>query len=176
MSIRKAVIQGVDVRVVREISPSNADADADVNSGETGASRFDVSEILQPLLSRSDTAVIEPDATWTNSGVPPGAPSRLLLVSEGLAGRGISYLPKIVRVLMGTCPPDGGLKAVEGAALVACELTLGFDYWTADEAVGYMVSNGGARVRVEYVGHVAVLYGGGEDLERKQMIGQVRSA
>ncbi|GAQ83580.1 hypothetical protein KFL_001530200 [Klebsormidium nitens] len=170
-SVQKEVNKGVGLTVVREISTNDADVNADVSSA--GASSLGLSETLRPLLSRSDTGLSDPDATWTTTGVPSGGSARLLLLNEGLAGGGISYLPKIVRLVVGACPSEGGLKAVKGAVLVACDLTLGYEYWTVDEAIGYLVSSGEAKVHVEYVGHLAILYGGGEDLERKQMIGQV---
>lgn len=141
-------------------------------AGSTSVSSSDLLESLQPLLSRSGSPATEPDALLTNQKAPPGAPTRLVLLDESLAGRPISYLPRALHVLLGTCPAEGGLETVEGAALVACELTMGYEYWTADEALSYLVSSEGG-VKVEFVGHVAVLYERGADLDRKRMIGQV---
>jgi hypothetical protein len=170
-SVRTASKEGVVLKALGAIDlERHMGASA---AGSTSVSSSDLLESLQPLLSRSEgSPAMEPDALLTNQKAPPGVPTRLLLLDESLAGRPLSYLPRALHVLLGMCSAEGGLKAVEGAALVACELTLGYEYWTADEALSYLVSSEGG-VKVEFVGHVAVLYGRGASLDRKRMIGQV---
>jgi hypothetical protein len=162
--------EGVDLKALGAIDLERHMGASESRS--TSVLSSDLLESLQPLLSRSGSPATDFDALLTNQKAPPGAPTRLLLLDESLAGRPISYLPRALHVLLGTCSAEGGLEAVEGAALVACELTLGYEYWTADEALSYLVSSEGG-VKVEFVGHVAVLYGRGADLDRKRMIGQV---
>lgn len=82
--VREPTAVGVGLTVFGEVDLD----DADISSAKRPASSSPASKTLQPLLSRRNTASQIAIVQRANPGAPPGGPTRLLLLDEGLARRG----------------------------------------------------------------------------------------
>ncbi|KAK1303522.1 tRNA (guanine(37)-N1)-methyltransferase 1 [Acorus calamus] len=98
-------------------------------------------------------------------------PTRLLLLDERYARRGVEELPEAVKAVL-----KGGTSESNpsNSTLVQCQLTLYYNYWQMNEILEALLPNGMTiPSSFEVVGHIAHLNLGEEHQLYKKLIGQV---
>ncbi|KAK1325303.1 tRNA (guanine(37)-N1)-methyltransferase 1 [Acorus calamus] len=98
-------------------------------------------------------------------------PTRLLLLDERYARRGVEELPEAVKAVL-----KGGTSESNpsNSTLVQCQLTLYYNYWQMNEILETLLPNGMTiPSSFEVIGHIAHLNLGEEHQPYKKLIGQV---
>ncbi|GFZ07482.1 Met-10+ like family protein [Actinidia rufa] len=97
--------------------------------------------------------------------------TRLLLLDERYAGRGLDQLPEAIKVVLNG---DGREDAISSFKLVRCKLTLFYDYWQMNEILEALLPKGMiVPSAFETVGHIAHLNLRDEHLPYKKFIAKV---
>uniref|UniRef100_A0A7N0V1L0 tRNA (guanine(37)-N1)-methyltransferase n=1 Tax=Kalanchoe fedtschenkoi TaxID=63787 RepID=A0A7N0V1L0_KALFE len=103
-------------------------------------------------------------------GVRWKGPTRLLLLDESYANKGVDELPEAIKVVLSS----GGHKTSPAPELVRCKLTLFYSYWQMDEILEALLPDGMVIPSAfEMVGHIAHLNLRDEHLPYKKLIAKV---
>ncbi|XP_057466319.1 LOW QUALITY PROTEIN: tRNA (guanine(37)-N1)-methyltransferase 1 [Actinidia eriantha] len=97
--------------------------------------------------------------------------TRLLLLDERYAGRGLDQLPEAIKAVLNE---NGREDAISSFKLVRCKLTLFYDYWQMNEILEALLPKGMiVPSAFETVGHIAHLNLRDEHLPYKKFIAKV---